>query len=569
MLVVCVVGKPSQAQVLSTQRTVGDDRELESPAQDVVIKERQFIREVLEPELILRVDTVKSKIIRTNYPVARVAISDPSVVDINEFDSMEIEVVGKKVGETIITMWFVDQNQQTQVLRYLVQVNASNGHLRRNVAELQDQINEAFPNSQVRLIPLRDKLIVRGQVRDAADADKILALLNNSTGEQLGNQFSGGGLQGSASGALPGSGNRNQSTGQSRNGAGRGGQGSGFQLINLLRVPGEHQVMLKVRVAELSRYSSRDIGADLRGILGSVSLGHLAGGVDDFTAILDGDDLRFFIRAITGNGYGKILAEPTLVTISGKPARFLAGGEFAVPTAVGIDGIGASTTSFRGFGTELEFTPSVIDKDLIRLQVSPSFSSLNDSTSVNGIPGLNKRMVDTTVDLREGQWLAIAGLIQDQQSGNRNSLPYLGRLPIVGGMFGRQDTSREESELVVLVSPQLINPMEEEQVPLMLPGMEVTDPTQDDFFRRNMIEGYAESNHRSTTFREMAVQQATFERDTAPTVMDKMRHRQATRSAKRAAGGGIMPLGNRSGENAACDIQIQNEYLLGPSGFSR
>ena len=264
---------------------------------------------------------------------------------------------------------------------------------------------------------------------------------------------------------------------------------------------------------------------------------------------------------MTGNGYGKILAEPTLVTISGRPARFLAGGEFAVPTAVGVGGINSTSTTFRGFGTELSFTPVVIDKDLIRLEVSPSFSSLNSAASVNGIPGLNRRMVDTTVDLREGQWLAIAGLIQDQQSGNRSKLPFLGNLPLVGGLFGRQDTSREETELVVLVSPQLIHPMEADEVPLNLPGMEVTDPTDNDFYRRHMIEGFDQSHHRSTVEAEIQAQNRAVEWDSRPTIRDRVAGMKASRSANRQ-------LRNSGSTGAGCDIKIQEQYLIGPSGFS-
>ena len=126
-----------------------------------------------------------------------------------------------------------------------------------------------------------------------------------------------------------------------------------------------------------------------------------------------------------------------------------------------------------------------MDKDLVRLEVSPSFSSLNSDATVGGIPGLNRRSVDTTVDLREGQWLAIAGLIQDEQGGQRTRVPYLGDLPFLGGFFSTQNTSRFETELIVLVSPQLVHPLEEGQLPPLLPGMEVTEPTDDDFFIRN------------------------------------------------------------------------------------
>jgi len=586
----------AHAQVLSSRRTTSDDRALAKPSLDATRKEELLIREVLEPELLLRVDTVKSKIIRTNIPLSRHQVRDPSVLEVDQFpgDGREIEIIGLRNGETTLTLWFIE-NEEVHVLRYLVQVHTSNGPFKNNVEDLQTQINEMFPNSQVQLIPLRDKLIVRGQVRDSDEADKILALLGAGVGGGRGGfrggaggfgggrgGFVGGGLSGGLGGGFGGAGNAggnnlgsNQmggnQTGGNRNdfGAQNGGLGtSGFQIVNLLRIPGVQQVMLKVRVAELSRFSSRDLGADLRGVFSSLSLSTLSSGLDDFSAILDGDDLRFFIRAVTSNGYGKILAEPTLVTISGKPARFLAGGEFAVPTTVGVQGVGAATTTFRGFGTELEFTPTVMDKDLVRLQVSPSFSSLNADAAVNGIPGLDRRVVDTTVDLREGQWLAIAGLIQDQQGGNRAKLPYLGRLPLVGGFFGRQDTSRQETELIVLVSPQLVHPMEPEEVPLQLPGMEVTDPRDDDFFLRHMIEGFNGAHHRSTTHTEIEAQYLGQERATGGGFGRGFIGRGGLIGAGGLLGG--CRGGSQCEGGCRCDeaVEVQNEYLLGPSGFS-
>lgn len=556
------------AQLLATRRSASDDRALDVPPKEVTRKEQKLIREVLEPELILRVDTVKSKIIRTNFEIKRFSVSDEGVVDAKTLGVYELEVVGRQAGETILTVWYFDEDEEVQLARYLVQVHASTGQFKNRIEELQHQINEAFPNSQVQLRPLQDKLLVRGQVRDAAEAEKVLSLLGASVGNRSGNRFNGGGMGGNNfGGAASGNGfggaggngsgqnfsGGNGGAGGSQSGVGRSAN-NGFQIINMLRVPGVQQVMLKVRVAELSRFSSRDMGADLRGVLGSLSLGRLAGGLDDIPVILDGGDLRFFIRAVTSNGYGKILAEPTLVTISGKPARFLAGGEFAVPTTVGVQGVGAATTTFRGFGTELEFTPTVIDKDLVRLQVSPSFSSLNADAAVNGIPGLDRRVVDTTVDLREGQWLAIAGLIQDQQGGSRAKLPYLGRLPLVGGLFGRQDTSRQETELIVLVSPQLVHPMESEEVPLQLPGMEVTDPSDDDFFLRHMIEGYSGANFRSTTHPEIEAQYLGQER--AASVRGGL--------FRKCRGG------HRCAKQCCCNhtMEIQNEYISGPSGFS-
>lgn len=203
------------------------------------------------------------------------------------------------------------------------------------------------------------------------------------------------------------------------------------------------------------------------------------------------------MKAFASNGYGKILAEPTLVTLNGQSASFMAGGEFAVPTAVGVQGVAAVATSFKGFGTQLTFLPTIMDKDRVRLTVSPTFSTLGGG-EVNGIPTLNTRSVQTTVDLREGQWLALAGLIQDEQFGSRGRIPYIGDIPIIGGLFGTHTKKRDETELVILVSPELVHPLEKEQAPVILPGMDVTDPTDCAFFFFQQIEGVPSSYHRST-----------------------------------------------------------------------
>src|SRR4029079_284863 len=197
--------------------------------------------------------------------------------------------------------------------------------------------------------------------------------------------------------------------------------------------------------------------------------------------LLSGGDVSLLLQAVSSNSYSKVLAEPNLVPLSGRTASFIAGGQFAVPTAVGIGGVQAATTFFQGFGTQLIFTPSVIDKDRIRLSVAPTVSSLNQSNAVNGIPGLNTRSTYTTVEIREGQWLAIAGLIQDAQTGSNARLPILGEIPVLNLLFSNKSIKRDETELIILVGPELVHPMEGEQVPLLLPGMEVTEPTNLNF----------------------------------------------------------------------------------------
>ncbi|MCD0462710.1 type II and III secretion system protein family protein [Roseiconus lacunae] len=481
-------------QVLADRPTADKTGPLENPSSISIAKENSLIEEIYEPEMLLRVEPSQSKIIRTKVPVRRTAITDPEILDIHLFDDDEIEIIGKQVGETTITFWFDVPNKGTQVLRYYVEVDDAEQEQRRREARyksLQSRINELFPNSQVFLFPIDDKVIVRGQARDAKEAAEIMRLLGDDPYDR--DRF----------------GRADDLGVVDRN---RDPYDDDFddldsnRFINLLRVPGEQQVMLKVRVAELVRNSSRGAGTNFTSLIKSLDLRSTISGASNLSVILDDGDVEFFLSAIATHGYGKILAEPTLVTISGKPARFLAGGEFAVPTTVGVGGVGAATTTFRGFGTELNFTPTVTDKDLVRLEVSPSFSTLNSDATVGGIPGLNLRSVETTVDLREGQWLAIAGLIQEEQGGQRTRVPYVGDLPLLGHLFSTRQTSRFETELIVLVSPELVHPLESEEVPLFLPGMHVSDPTDNDFFLRQLIEGYQGFDHRSTVWPEVAQQ---------------------------------------------------------------
>ena len=527
-----------------------------SPVQPLAAtKELALIREIIEPEILMKIEPSKSKIIRTNFPIVRTAVSDPEIVDIQTFGSNEFEVFGRGIGETSLTLWYELPNGQIDYLRYLVEVSDEERKQSKNVQQylkLQSRINEMFPNSQVFLVPIDDKVIVRGQARDAKEAADIMQVLGQFSGGGGGNGNGGGGgnylFGGSPGGnqywlndaqSSASNGNRNRRNSDSQQQA---TQISPQNFINLLKVPGVQQVMLKVRVAELVRNSNRTVGTDITTLFDSGSFSHLLGsGGGNVSAILSDGDVQFFLTAVGTHGYGKILAEPTLVTISGKSARFLAGGEFAVPTTVGVGGVGGIATTFRGFGTELEFTPTVVDKDLIRLEVSPSFSTLNNDATVAGIPGLNRRSVDTTVELREGQWLAVAGLIQDEQGGQKTRLPYLSEVPFVGGLFSRRDTSRFETELIVLVSPELIHPLEPEQVPLLLPGMEVTDPTDDDFFLRRQTEGYRGFDHRSTLWTEIQT------------------HRRGIAESQSL---------ERISSRAKRKMQVQRSYISGPSGLS-
>lgn len=439
------------------------------PSPEANAKVNALIAEVVEPEVKMELNIHRSKIVRTKVPVTRVSISDPKNVEVVQYSPTEFELIGLSNGDTSVTFWFSDNHS----LRYLVSVVPDTEiEEQRSTIEyrkLQNKINEMFPNSMVQLIPLADKLIVRGQARDSAEASQILSILS-SGGEN--NEFGRGVRRGGA-----------VSLGKAADPVPGESDIPAHNIINLLDVPGEQQIMLKVRIAQLDRTAARRMATQLRINSGILALNTDSGGLSAvFSSVLNPEDLRLAITAVSSTGYTKILAEPNLVTLNGQSASFLAGGEFAVPTAVGIGGVSGINTQFQRFGTQLTFTPTIIDKDRIRLTVAPSFSAVNRDLTVQGIPGISNRAVDTTVDLRVGQWLAIAGLLEDNQRGSKVRVPFVGDIPILGDAFGQTSVQRNETELIVLVSPELVHPMDAREMPMVLPGMEIGEPGDVSFF---------------------------------------------------------------------------------------
>lgn len=464
-------------------------------------KVETLIGDIQDPDVRLDLLTRKSRLVRTKLPVMRVAIADPSVVETVQFGPTEFELIGRMPGETTMTLWFngPPQNGYPPSLRYLIKVSRdeqNEDQARVEYGALQRRINELFPNSYIQLIPVLDKLIVRGQARDAAEAAQIMSVLRGESVDQTGATLGpGAGFGGGGWGGGFGF------------GQGRAGRIWGANdmpasaVINMITIPGEQQVLLKVRIAELSRASLRELGANFTYTVNDVTFNTFLGIAGAGSVVLNNADVQLTLSAIASNNTNKVLAEPNLVTLSGFPASFIAGGSFAVPTAlVGAAGGLAATTSFQGFGTQIQFTPTVLDKDHIRLQVTPTFSEINGGNTVNGIPGLNTRSVFTTVDLREGQWLAIAGLLQDQMQSSKVRVPWLGDIPVLGALFSHTRAQRAETELVILVSPELIHPLEPDQMPLILTGMEVTEPDDAALFLRQRWEGNPDVNHRSTVW---------------------------------------------------------------------
>jgi pilus assembly protein CpaC len=438
--------------------------------------------------------------LRTQKDVYRTATVDEAICEIVQFTPRELSIIGRSQGSTHVTFWFDDPNMQP--VTYLVEVRPDAAEIKKEEEKyllLEDVLNEMFPDSKVKLSIVADKLIIRGQAKDSEEAFQIMTVVRAQAGYRAGGWpggWPGGGInEGQAAQVLA-----DTVTGTTRR--------TNYQVVNMLRVPGVQQVALRVKIAELNRTAARNFGLDVKGtinfdgssgiILNSLSA-VTTGEAPPILINVDGDDISIGLNALQEHGVVRLLAEPTLVTMSGRPATFLAGGEFAVPTVVGTAGLNAVTTDFRAFGAIISFLPTVVDKDRVRLEVAPEFSEINNNLSTGGastgsIPSLNVRAATTTVEMREGQTLAIAGLLQDSMTANN-----AGDLPFLQRIIGRRSVSRNENELIILVTPELVHPMEPEEVP-PLPGFDVTEPTNCQFYFHGDLEGNPTMDYRSTVW---------------------------------------------------------------------
>jgi len=449
----------------------------ERPKPDLAASPFEIIEESGELTVVVR----RSKLLRTQVDVYRTAVVDSSICDVVQFTPREISILGKSQGATHVTFWF--QDERYRPVTYLVRVIPDPEVEKTQVERyelLESHLAKLFPESKVDLIVVGDKLVVKGQARDAAEAAQIMAVIRGEL------------VRG-----------RSVAEGKAADPVGQEAAGQtlpAIQVINMLRIPGPPQVALKVKIAELNRTAARNFGVDMRlnfdqgKFLIQSLLNISSGGSASVIGNFDGGDLQFGLHYLEEHGVVRLLSEPTLVTLSGRPATFIAGGEFAVPTAVGVNGVGAVTTDFRAYGAIITFLPTVLDKDLIRLEVAPEFSQIDKKNTVNGTPGLRTRAVTTTVEMREGQTLAIAGLLDDSMTGNNQ-----GDLPIFNQIFGRRSLSRNETELIILVTPEIVHPMEPEEVP-PLPGFDVTEPTNHEFYLKGHLEGRPTQEYDSTTW---------------------------------------------------------------------
>jgi pilus assembly protein CpaC len=367
------------------------------------------------------------KLIQLSEPATSVFVADPSVADVHVPTPRTIYVLGKKAGTT--TLMALGANNRT-ILQDTVVVSA-------DTQALQRILDARFPQLRLTVTSAPGSLMVEGKVPSAADADAIQQSLKPYLNDKE-------------------------------------------TLVNRLTLARPVQVYLRVRVTEVDRNITQQLGINWSS-LGNV--GNFFGGIFNGRQLIDPTTNLFnlspsnafsvqggfhtgkwsidvVLDALDQEGFTSTLAEPNLTTMSGETASFLAGGEIPIPVAQ--DTTGAITIDYKPYGVSLDFTPTVLADNRISLKVRPEVSEIDNSNSVVTagvkVPALTVRRVETTVELSSGQSFAIGGLLQSQTSDVISQLPGLGRLPIIGRLFSSKNFLDNKTEVVVIVTPYIVQP---------------------------------------------------------------------------------------------------------------
>lgn len=406
----------------------------------------------------------QSRVVRFPYPIRRVAVADASISDFRVISGQEVYLLGKTLGRTTVQLW----SRDGQSFTYLVDVVI-------DPEPLRDQILAALPDETgIQINAAAGSLIVGGSASDGVAADAIRRIAKGYAAI-LSRQLSSNGSEG---------------------GGGAGQQANAIDVIDRLRLRDMRQVKLEVRIAEVSKSLIDRLGlnvvagkasGDLRWSIGSGFLG--SGGGSASLGITAGKTaVQVDLDAEARRGQFKILAEPTIIALSGEEADFLVGGKvfIPIPQSGGAGGASAITLEERDYGVGLRFTPTVHDGDRITLKVAPEVSELSreplsfgsgDSLSV--LPSFTSSKVSTTVQLIDGQSLTIGGLLRDTSSRTVRSFPLLANIPILGELFRSKDFSQDRSELVVIVRASLVDA--EDSPPALPAGLDAaTAPTRPD-----------------------------------------------------------------------------------------
>ena len=400
----------------------------------------------------------KSVILKSSEPVQRLSIAAPAIADFVLLSPREIYLTGKTAGATNLTLW---QNKKVAAIYDL--------EVAYDISRLKQKLHDLLPDERdLRVIATHDSITLSGLISSTANLSQALALAGAFAPEN--------------------------------------------KVVNLLKVAGVHQVMLEVRVAEMSRSLTKRLGfnfsylssggdfgiSTLGGLVSPAADGVLAAGPVGL-AISPAVNALFrfntgsatwtgLIDALKEDGLLKILAEPTLVALSGQTADFLAGGEFPVPVPQGLGTVGIE---YKQFGVSLSFTPTVLSPDKISIKVVPEVSELDFSTAVRiegfVVPGTTTRRTSTVVELADGQSFAIAGLLRETVVDSLSKYPLLGDIPILGALFRSRSFQKKETELIIVITPRLVKPFD--MAKQTLPTDFYIEPSDTELYLLGLMQG--------------------------------------------------------------------------------
>jgi pilus assembly protein CpaC len=413
------------------------------------------------PSQKLNLMSGKSILLRTPQPVKRISIADPDIADFVLISPKEIYLTGKAAGTTNLMLW--KDGMVTGM--YDLEVNY-------DLSTLKQQLYQLLPKETgLKVFRMNNTITLSGTVSNAGSLSQAMALAKSFAPEQ--------------------------------------------GVNNLTQVGGGHQVMLEVRVAEMSKATTKRLGINFNyvsddrfgvSLLGGLSQlvrptdANIGTPADDFwlnippsvQAILQfpDDDTTWtgIIDALQQDGLVKVLAKPTLIALSGQQASFLAGGEFPVPVP---QGLGSVAIEYKPFGVALNFKPVVLSDDRINIHVTPEVSELDFSTAIQFsgfvVPGLSSRRASTTIELGDGQSFAIAGLLKENVRDVLRKFPILGNIPVLGALFRSRQFQKSETELVIIVTPHLVKPLN--MAAATLPTDFYVEPGDDKIYLRDVLQG--------------------------------------------------------------------------------
>ena len=413
-----------------------------------VLAQPNVVRNITQGSERLELTVNTSRILTLDKRIPRMVVNNPELVTVTPISANQVQLAARKPGVTQVNLWDEDDKVYTvDVVIY------------GDVRELELALQRIFPESSVKVVRLTNSLVLEGFVERPESVGPILRLAEDYAPK----------------------------------------------IVNNISVGGVQQILLKVKIMEVSRTKLRGLGVNFvagganGGVITDVSKllanWSIASGGTTGSSIVGNTNIAFgvfdndntflgFLKALQENNLAKILADPTITTVSGRPAKFNVGGQIPVPVPQGGGGTGNTTITiqWKDYGTTVDFLPIVLSNGNIRLEVRPEVSDLDPSNGVRlvgtdkPVPAIRTRRVDTGVELKAGQTLALAGLVQTRVEATERGLPYISDVPYLGTLFRDVQEQVNEVELLIMVTPEFADGMEPHEVPQCGPGMETVSP---------------------------------------------------------------------------------------------